>query len=47
MNELITCELITLEQKTMLVELFDEWERTPIRTDEDLTALGELFSENE
>ena len=40
-------ELITSEETGILNKLFDVWEGVSIQTDEDLTALGEIFDEDE
>lgn len=39
--------LITPEELERLDKLFDEWEREPVQTDEDLIRLGEAFGEEE
>lgn len=40
-------ETITSEEIQTLDKLFDPWEGVSIRTDEDLTALGKMFEEEE
>lgn len=38
---------ITNAEIEILDKLLDPWEREPIRTDEDLIRLGEIFDEDE
>jgi hypothetical protein len=40
-------KLITSGETETLAMLFDVWEGVSIQTDEDLTALGEIFDEDE